>query len=450
MRLNTAHIPIIKRLLNRRSQKLLQSVLHKIEPADLPQLFEHLDETKQKLYMDTLIDMGKASEVLRGLPPPQIVDMVSTMDVQKQTFLLSSSSEDDAAYFLGLLKKQQAKKLLKQLPAPFSSRIQQILSYPKDTAGRQMSTKIFTLPCSLTAQMAINEVRKRCYEESIYYIFCLDNDDKLVGVTSLRALVIAPEQTPLKDIMKKEVVSVLPETSSHKVAELVSHYGFIAIPIVNRARELLGIVSIDSVMDIIQKQTTANVYATAGLQTDDRVYTQPFLSIKNRIPWIFLNLILAIFVSGIVSLFEDTMTELIILAVLLNVVAGIAGNTAIQTLTVVTRGLAMGDFHLISYMKAIFKEVKVGLAIGILIGICAGVLVYLWKGHLIVASVIFISMILNALVAAGVGALIPIILKKRNLDPALGSGVLVTIMTDSFSIFSFLGIATLAMRYFQT
>lgn len=449
MRLNKAHISIIKRLLNRRSQKLLKSVLLKIEPADLPVLFEHLDSTKRKLYMDILIDMGKANETLRGLPPPHILEALHSMDQQKQITLMSSSSEDDAAYFLSLMTDEEAMQILKKLPNSLKSRIQQILSYPKDTAGRQMSTKIFTLPSFLTAQTAINEVRKRCYEESIYYIFCVDNEDKLVGVTSLRALVIAPEQTPLKDIMKKEVVSVLPETSSQKVAELVTHYGFIAIPIVSPARELLGIVSIDSVMDIIQKQTTANVYATAGLQANDRVYTQTSLSIKNRIPWIFLNLILAICVSGIVSLFEDTMTELIILAVLLNVVAGIAGNTAIQTLTVVTRGLAMGDFHLIGYIKAIFKEIKVGLAIGVVIGVCAGVLVYLWKGHLIVAIVILISMILNAFVAAGMGALVPIILKKRNWDPALGSGVLVTIMTDAFSIFSFLGIATLAMRYFN-
>lgn len=447
MRLNTAHISIIQRLLHRRSQKLLKSILLKIEPADLPQLFEQIDKTKQKLYIQTLIEMGKASEVLRGLHPPQIKHIISTLDLQKQVFLLSSSQEEDSAYFLSLMDRNEALKLLKKLNPSLKSRIQQILSYPKDTAGRQMSTKIFTLPASLTVQMAINEVRQRCYEESIYYIFCVDHEDKLVGVTSLRALVIAPEQTPLKDIMKKEVVSASPETSSQKVAELVTHYGFIALPIVNAKNQLLGIVSIDSVMDIIQRQTTANVYATAGLQADDRVYTQPSISIKNRIPWLFLNLVLAIFVSGIVSLFEETMMNLIILATLLNVVLGISGNTAIQTLTVVTRGLAMGDFHLISSIKAIFKEIKVGLAIGAIIGICAGILVYLWKGHLIVAFIIFVSMLLNALVAAGMGALVPIILKKRNWDPALGSGVLVTIITDSFSIFSFLGIATLATRY---
>ena len=449
MRLNTAQTAIIKRLLSQRNQRLLKSVLSKIEPADLSQLFEQFaDKNKRNFYIDTLIDMGIASTVFRSLHSLQIKDIMTAMSTQQQISLLSSSPEDDSAHFLSLMDKDDTERLLEALPLSLRPRIKQILSYPEGTAGREMSAKVFALPSSFSVQMAINEVRKRLYKESIYYIFCMDSQDKLVGVTSLKALVTASEQTPLKDIMKTEIISVLPETSSQEVAELVNHYGFIAMPVVNKAKDLLGIISIDNIIDIIKEQTTASAYASAGLQVNDRVYTKTGLSIKNRIPWLFLNLILAILVSGVVSLFENTMSELIILATLLNVVAGLAGNTAIQTLTVVTRGLAMDDFHLISYTKAIFKEIKVGLAIGIVIGICAGILVYLWKGHLIVALVMFVSMILNTLIAASVGALVPIVLKKQNWDPALGSGVLVTIITDSFSIFSFLGIATLAIDYY--
>lgn len=450
MRLNTAQISIIKRLLNQRSQRsqqLLRSVLLKIKPADLSQPFEHISDRSQKIvYLNALVHIGKAGVALRSLHPLQIKDMLTMMNRDQQVALLSSSFEDDSAYFLSLMSESDTSHLLEALPLSLRSRIEQILSYPEGTAGREMSTKVFTLPSNLSAQMAITEVRKRLSEESIFYIFCVDSEDKLVGVTSLKALVTASEQTPLRDIMKTEVISVLPETSSQKVAELVNHYGFIAMPVVSQGRELLGIISIDNIIDIIKEQTTASAYATAGLQVNDRVYTKASLSIKNRIPWLFLNLILAIFVSGIVSLFEETMSQLIILATLLNVVSGLAGNTAIQTLTVVTRGLAMDDFHLISYARAVFKEIKVGLAIGIVIGICAGILVYLWKGHLVVASIIFVSMILNTIVGAAIGALVPIVLKKRNWDPAMGSGVLVTIITDSFSIFSFLGIAAITIH----
>ena len=450
MRLNTAQISIIKRLLNQRSQRsqaLLKSVLLKIKPADLSELFGHItDKSKKKIYLDALISIKKADIALSSLHPLQIKDILTTISKKQKIALLSSSSEDDSAYFLSLMDEDDTSHLLESLPLSLRSRIKQILSYPEGTAGREMSTKVFTLPSNLSVQMAIEEVRKRLHEESIFYIFCVDSEDKLVGVTSLKTLVTASEQTPLKDIMKTEVISVLPETSSQKVAELVNHYSFIAMPVVSQARQLLGIISIDNIIDIIKEQTTASAYATAGLQVNDRVYTKASLSIKNRIPWLFLNLILAIFVSGIVSLFENTMSELIILATLLNVVCGLSGNTAIQTLTVVTRGLAMNDFHLISYAKVIFKEIQVGLVIGVVIGIGAGILVYLWKGHLIVACIIFISMILNTVVGATIGALVPIILKKRNWDPAMGSGVLVTIITDSFSIFSFLGIAALTIH----
>ena len=239
-----------------------------------------------------------------------------------------------------------------------------------------------------------------------------------------------------------------PSFSSQKVAQLVSHYDFVALPVIESNGKLIGLITVDDVLDIIQEQATADAYASAGLQEGDRICSSPLFSFKNRLPWMFINLFLAALVSFVVAQFEKTMSELIILATLNNIVAGVGGNTAIQSLTVMTRGLAVGDLQFTTISKAWLKEVIVGLSLGLIIGISSGFLVYFWKNNLIVSIVISIAMIINSLVAASFGTLVPILLKRLNWDPTSGSGVIVTTITDVFGFFSFLGIATLALKAF--
>ncbi|MCB0393654.1 MAG: magnesium transporter [Bdellovibrionales bacterium] len=449
MNLNTTNISIIKRLLGGRNSRPLKSILSKIEAADLSKLFSMLNDREIRLFIDALMAVDKASVALKELPPPQLSDILHKLDTQKLVTLLSYGAEDDSAYFLTLIEPETERDQILNLIEPvLRLRLTQLLSYPEGSAGRAMSTQVFTLPADQTVQEAIEAVRLRSKEESVYYIYCVDDDGRLIGVLSLRALVTASANTPLEGVMKPNPVTVSANTEAQKVAELVSHYDFVAIPVVDTEKRILGIITVDDVLDIIQEQATADIYATAGLQEDDRVYTRPLDSIRNRLPWMVLNLFLAVTVSSVVALFESTMSSLIILASLNNIVAGIGGNTAIQTLTVVTRGLATGDFNFISYLRAVVKEIKVGITLGVVTGMLAGVVVYFWKGNPVVAGVICVAMILNSLVASGMGALVPIFLKRMNWDPASGSGVLVTFMTDSFGFFSFLGIATLAMKHF--
>ncbi|HAG90425.1 MAG TPA: magnesium transporter, partial [Bdellovibrionales bacterium] len=198
---------------------------------------------------------------------------------------------------------------------------------------------------------------------------------------------------------------------------------------------------------ILQEQATANIYAQAGLQEGDRVYSNARESLSLRIPWMLINLGLAAIASSVVSLFEDTMSQLIVLASLKNIVAGIGGNTAIQTLTVVTRGMATGDFSFTSHWKAIAKETMVGLSLGVIIGGLAGVLTYFWKGDLLVSIILFVAMMLNSIVASFFGATVPLILKKWKWDPAVASGPLVTMATDIFGFLSFLGLAALVLKF---
>jgi magnesium transporter len=448
MTLNSTNIAIIRRLLGGRNSRPLKSILLKIEASDLAKLFSLLKDHEIRTYIDALMSIDKASDTLKNLPEPQLVKILKKIESPKLVALLTFCPEDDAAFFLDLLDDSK-ETLLARIPEKRRRRLNQLLSYPEDSAGRAMITKVFSLPIELTAQEAIDELRKRHREEAIYYVYCVDEEKRLVGVASLRALVTAPPETRLKDLVKTEVVAVHATTLAQDVAKLVQHYDLIAIPVIDENKALIGIITVDDVLDIVQEQATADIYASAGLQEDDRVYSPLRFSFKNRLPWMLLNLVLASLVSSIVSFFEATMSQLIVLATLNNIVAGIGGNTAIQTLTVVTRGIATGDFSFISYRKAILKELLVGVSLGVLIGACAGLIVYFWRQSAMVGIIICISMILNSFVASTMGAIIPIVLKKLNWDPASGSGVLVTFITDSFGFFSFLGIATIGLKYFS-
>ena len=448
MKLNAANSAIIRRLLVGRNNRPLRSILNKLDPHDLASLVNTLNKRELRLFVEALIAIDKAVETLIIVPEQQLEDALHKIGPEQQLQLIEQSDYDDAAYFLNLVNKGDQNELLGQIDHDKAEKIRQYLSYPEESVGRMMHAKVFHLPVDLNAGEALALLRQKAQTMSIYYIYCVNERHQLSGIISLRQLATAPEKKLLSEIVKEDVVTVYPEEPAEKAAELVSHYDLIAIPVINYDRELLGIVTVDDILDIIQEQATAGIYAQAGLQEDDRVFTPARYSIKKRIPWMFLNLLLAALASSVVSLFENTMSHLIILASLKNIVAGMGGNTAIQSLTVVTRGLATGDFSFISQAKAVFKEVSVGVTIGIMTGVAAGLLTYVWKGNLMVSVIICISMIINSLLASVAGSVVPITLKKMGWDPATGSGVLVTMFTDIISFFSFLGIATLGLQIF--
>ena len=460
MKLNPSNISIIKRLLVGRHSQLLKTTLIKIEAPDLASLFSNLSYQETKLFLETLssISTQKFEDTLLELPPSKLASTLIHLEEdylgkKKLSNFFQEFQEETCAYFLSTLEEEgeDAGKILKEnllskMNLKKKSQIEQLLNYPRNSAGRLMQTDIFHLSIDLTANEGFEHLRLRSQKESIYYIYCVDSEKHLIGTLSLRKLISATPETPLKELLKSDVISVFPETPSEDVARLVAHYDFVALPVVSHDKVLLGIITVDDVLDIIQDQATAKIYAQAGLQKDDRVFTSPLKSIKNRAPWMFLNLVLAGVASAVVSLFESTMSELIVLASLKNIVASTGGNTAIQSLTVVTRGLAIGDFSFSPPLKVILKETLSGVTIGILTGLGAAFIIYLWKAQLLVSVVIFISMTLTSFIASCFGSIVPLLFQKFKMDPALGSGVVVTIIVDIFSFFSFLGIASLSLR----
>ena len=348
MKLNPTNKAILKRLLVGRTSRPLKSIIQKVEPADIASYLFQLSRLEQKKIIDALISIHKAGVVLEQIPEAQLKKLLERLDHWELIRVLKHSSIGEGSYILQCVDSSSHKPLLEGLSPRKKEKLIQFLNFPEDSAGRLMTSHFFTLSAQLTAREGLELIRKKSKEESIYYIYCVSEDKQLTGVVSLRALAINDPETSIEQLAKKEVVSVNPEMPEEEVAQLVSHYDLIAVPVVNKRGQILGVITIDDVLDIMEEQATADIYASAGLQESDRVYSPLSRKIRNRTPWMVLNLLLAGSASFVLYLFEGVLEELVILAITKNIITSTSGNAAIQSLTVTTRGLAVNDFRYIS------------------------------------------------------------------------------------------------------
>jgi magnesium transporter len=311
-----------------------------------------------------------------------------------------------------------------------------------------MNPKVFALSEDMTAGEAITAVQSARDVEVVFYLYIIDNRRHLVGVASLRRLLLVPPSTPLKRIMTTDIISVRVDMDQEEVARQVASYNLLAIPVVDNENKLVGVITVDDVIDVIKDEATEDVYRLAGVSSDDRVFTRPSESLRKRLPWLLVNLATAFVAASIVSIFTGTIAVLPIVAVLMPVVAGMGGNAATQTLTVIVRGIALGELTWGNTRKALLKEAAVGLGNGIACGIMGALVVTAFtKGDWLLGVVLGMAMIINMFVAATAGTMIPLLLRALKVDPALASSVFITTLTDMFGFFSFLGLAHLFVGY---
>ena len=284
--------------------------------------------------------------------------------------------------------------------------------------------------------------------EMVFYLYVVDERNHLVGVVSLRQLLMVAPTTPLKKVMTADVIAVTTDTDQEDVADQVALYDLLAIPVVDDTNKLVGTITVDDVIDVIQDEATEDIFYLAGVEADDHIHTPALTSVKKRLPWLMLNLATALLAATVVALYEPTIARFSFLAVFLPVVAGLGGNSGTQTLTVIIRGLALGEVNWESGKAILLKEIKVGISNGIVTGIIAGTVAYLWKGNYMLGLVLGGAMTINIVVAGIVGTLVPLVLKKLNVDPAIASSIFVTTFTDVVGFLSFLGLATFLLRYF--
>jgi len=420
----------------------------KSHPADIALLFKGLEPAEVRQLFDVLFSSRRAAKTLKELPPELLPDILALIDDEKIGRLIVRADPDDAVTFIDSLPDARRERVMALLDPERQAAVRELINYPEGTVGRLMTTDFMALPPETTAQGAIDKIRERGELESFFYLYVVDDTGKLTGVVPIRNLVIAPPDRALDEMMIADPVKANVFMDQEEAARLVARYELLALPIVDEGGHLEGIITVDDVIDIINQESTEDMYKMVGLAEEDRVFTPVARSVRMRLPWTLVNLLTATLAASVVGLFEHTLQDIIALVTFMPVVAGVGGNGATQTATVIIRAIALGELEFSSAWKAIVKQVMVNVFIALAAGALIAVTAALWKGNPYLGLVLACAMIFNlGLMAGFAGAVIPLLLKALKFDPALGSGIIVTGLTDAFGFLSFLGLATIFRNY---
>jgi magnesium transporter len=440
----------VKRLMRMGATANLVNLLQKQHPADLAQLFSELPERERLSAFSVLAERNSrlAMEGLSELGPEAGAALLSQRSAEEIGKLLQDLPSDDAAALIDYLPEELSASVLELVQRrPAGGDVGDLLEYKEQTAGRIMNPKVFALAEDMTAGESIVALQGSRDVEVVFYLYVIDVRRHLVGVVSLRRLLLVAPDTPLKRIMTTDLISVRADMDQEEVARQVASYNLLAIPVVDEENKLVGVITVDDVIDVIKDEATEDVYRLAGVAGDDRVFTSAWDSLRKRLPWLIVNLATAFLAASVVALFSRTIDKVVALAVFMPVVAGMGGNAATQTLTVIVRGIALGELTWGNSRKALFKEAAVGVGNGFACGVVGAVIVYFFSGDRVLAAILAMAMVINMFVAATAGTVIPLALRAMKVDPALASAVFITTLTDVFGFFSFLGLATVMLKY---
>jgi magnesium transporter len=439
----------VKRLLRIGATANLLNLLQKQHPADLAQVFGDLHDSERQAVFSVLIERNPrlAMETISEMGPEPGALLLTNRSAEEIAKLLQEIPSDDAAALIDYLPDELSREVLELMRRRESAQVESLLEYGEKTAGRIMNPQVFALSEDLTVGEAITALQSARDVEMVFYLYVVDGRRHLVGVTSLRRLLLVSPETPLKRIMTPEVISVRVDTDQEEVARQVASYNLLAVPVVDEENKLVGVITVDDVIDVIKDEATEDLLRMAGVSSDERVATPAFEALRKRLPWLGVNLVTAFLAASVVALFEGTIARATALAVFMPIVAGMGGNAGTQTLTVVVRGLALGELSGSNARKALLKEAGIGLGNGVVLGFIAASIAWVTKGDPMLGLLLGLAMVLNMLVAATAGTIVPLGLKALKVDPALASSVFITTFTDMVGFATFLGLATIFVRY---
>jgi magnesium transporter len=416
-------------------------LIEALRPADQADLVEELD-TLDQVALLTRLSPHESANVLEEMEDEDAAGVAELLPSERLVDILNEMEIDEAADVLGDLPQEKVTQALREMNEP--GNVISLLRYPDDTAGGLMTRAVITLRKDWTTEQALAELRRiGPQSDSTYYLFVVDELDRLLGVIGLRDLVTAPIDMPIEERMATDVVSVLVTTDQEECARTLSRYGYMALPVVDEIGRFLGVITADDLIEVAEDEATEDMYRMVGITGEERVFGSTRESILKRLPWLAINILTLFIAITVVDAFEVVIAGMVALAVFLPLVSGEGGNAGSQTATVIVRGIALGEVNPTDVRRALLKELRVSLVNGALIGLGTAAVAYIWKGDWRISAGICLAMILNFLMAAATGVLIPLGLKKINVDPALASAAFVTGFTDTFGFLFFLGIVSL-------
>ncbi|MEW8970237.1 MAG: magnesium transporter [Mesobacillus sp.] len=420
-----------------------------LHPYNQAEFFSELDdEDRAKVY--NFLSPEEMADLFENLEADEedFKDVLAQMNPNYAADMLSNMYADDAVDVLNELDKDQVASYLTIMDEEAAQEIKDLLHYEEYTAGSIMTTEFIAISANQTVRSAMYILKKEAPQaETIYYIFVVDEDKRLAGVISLRDLIVADDETMIAEVMNDRVVSVSVGEDQEEVARMMRDYNFLALPVVDFQNHLLGIITVDDIMDVMEEEASDDYSKLAGIADLDTVDRNPLAAAKKRLPWLIILLFLGMFTASLIGRFEDTLDKVAILAVFIPLIAGMAGNTGTQALAVAVRGIATGDLDKESKWNIILREAGTGFITGAVCGILITFVVYFWKGELFLGALVGISIFITLIIATLAGSLVPLLMHRLKIDPAVASGPFITTINDIISILIYFGIATAFMSY---
>ena len=426
----------IREIMEDETTDQLKEELNGYHVADLADIFQEM-KPEERLQCFKLLDLEKAADLMEYLSPQIQVELLGDIDENVASKIITKLPHDAAADVLGEMEDDESETYLDTLPQKFSAEVRELLTYNEDTAGGIMNPSVLTVNSDMTVQDVLNHIRIKAEQDNmeLYYVYVVDKQNHLLGVVSLRSLMTSPINKRIEDIMISDIVKLHVDDYQDYIADVFMKYQYNALPVVDLYNRLKGMITWDDVQDIVEEETTETIYQASGISTelvdeDEILSGNIFNAIKARTPWLFITLIGEFIAVNVANHFDNTLAAIPIVAIFMPLLAGLGGNIGTQSITLMVRGLSTGQVTLSSALYHIFREMLIGLCIGLFFGTMTTLVTWGWQSNVELGVVVGIAMAINMTMATIIGTLTPFALKKVNIDPAVASGPVIATTID--------------------
>ena len=435
-------VETIERLYHRDAKAPLQKMISRVHPADMASILDELPPAHVVDIFYTIADTEMAADVFHQLSPGLRTQVMTESPVEKLAAVLQHLAPDDLADLIGELPDDQREQLMALLGRDSKDEVESLLQYAPDSAGGIMTSDIFSLPHTLTVEEAIENIRSHDDVEMVFYLYLTEEGGRLAGVVSLRQLLLSSPETSLNKIMNRRVMKVTTDDDQTTVAMLVDKYRLLAIPVVDDENVLVGMITVDDVIDVIEEETTRDILKMAGTDESETLTQSAFKIAKIRLPWLLAAFVGGLAATAVIGRYEAILAEVLVLGAFLPVVMGMAGNVGVQSATVAVRGLATGAIDVRDTVPLVLKELRVGLLLGSFYGVILALYGYLMHDSLALGEVVGLTILVNMTGAALLAVLLPMIFERLKVDPAVATGPFVTTAIDIFGVLNYFVIAS--------
>jgi magnesium transporter len=436
----------VKTSIKEKNVNFLMKLIDEMRAADLADLIEHLN-SEERLYLFEFMEPKGAGDVLVEIESPVQESILDDLDNEAISEIVRELDSDDAADLVGDLPADRAKQIIETVEDDVSEDLEKLLPYPEDTAGGIMALEFVAVKANDTIQQAIDTIREKREEvQNIYYLFVVDDLHRLAGVISLKDLVLEPPHRKVREIMNPEVISVDVNKDQEEIYHLVKKYDLVSIPVVDAHHRLVGRITHDDIIDVIEEEADEDISLMAGVMDQRISDLSPLRISRARLPWLLMGLLGELVAAVVIYQFENSLEKIVTLACFFPVIMAMGGSTGTQASIVVVRGLATGDISPLHTGKRLWTEIRTALFNGLLVGAILGAIVGIWLSEYRIGLVMCLAMVIIILNAGVIGSAAPLAMKKLNIDPALATGPFVTTSNDILGLLIYLGLITLFLK----